>query len=362
MNPLTTKAQSASLVVLCIVLLCGKIQAQGLTPQASVKINSINSQEPPIQNGERFSGWLLKEQNRQSPPAETPYYLGTSWLSPSEVLAQEEEKQKLLAAFAKIAFPENDRSAERAKKVFAKLIEDLKPTGRVPLPNTNARYLEANPKLDPILQSNDQIIIPNTPSTMTVIRSDGTLCKIRYRPNIETRFYVNGCKSQSQSSERAADWAWLIQPDGSVHQIPLARWNAAKQVFPAPGAWIWAPPRWSSWTTANGKEFSTQFARLLAAQGPSGLATSLDAGSSSRGSLPNVSSQELYRVSRDLPISANIWGETGLLQTPSARTAPAGTGSITLGIFQPYGIVSLFFSPLDWVEFGLRYTNINNIP
>ena len=49
------------------------------------------------------------------------------------------------------------------------------------------------------------------------------------------------------------------------------------------------------------------------------------------------------------------------MQTPSARTAPAGTGAITLGWFNPYTNVNLFFAPLDEVEFIMRYTNMNNV-
>ena len=359
--------QTISLSIIAVLLTCLSfpLKAQDRSPQASVGIKStVTNPQVLIKHNERLSEWLLKDQSNLNPSSatsNTPYYLGTSWLSSDERKTQELDKQKLLAAFAKINFPANDRSAQRAKNAFSKLIENLQATGRVALTNTNARYLEVNPKLDPVLQAGERIIIPDTPSTVTVIRSNGSLCKIRYRPNVETRFYVTGCKASVQDDERGADWAWVAQPDGTVHQIPLASWNSVKQVLPAPGSWIWAPPRWSIWTNSAGRVFTTQFAKLLAAQGPSGLENGLDAQlGSSRGLLPNANPKELYRVSRNMPISANLWGETGLMQTPSARTAPAGTGSITLGIFQPYGIVSLFFSPLDWVEFGVRYTNINN--
>lgn len=324
------------------------------------------SGQVPIENGERFSQWMFKERQsqqgqstlRQSSP---PYYLGTSWQTPKEVAAQEAAQSELLRAFEKMTFS-NDAAGQRAKKAFTQLITQMRATGRVSLPSTNPRYLEVNPKIDPILERGDRIVVPEVTPTLTVIRSNGSLCKIRYRPNIEARFYVEGCQLTAKQAERSADWAWIVEPDGVIKKVSIAAWNSSAQDLPAPGSWIWAPPRWSQWTNSNGERFSEALTTLLAAQGPSGQPDSLDHNSSVRANLPNVSKEQLYSVSRDLPISANIWGETGLLQTPSARTAPAGTAAITLGLFQPYANLNLFFAPINGVEFILRYTNINNIP
>ena len=356
----------AWLLCCCTTGIAGIAHAQSPTVQVQNKTPN-SAQVPPIQDGERFSTWMLKEKQFQNnKPADdratSPYYLGTSWETPKEITDQNIEKQSLINTFEKIDFPENDPAAQKTKRAFTKLINDLKVTGRVRLPNTNPRFLEVSPKLDPILETGDQVTIPEAPSTLTVIRSNGTLCKIRYRPNIEVRHYVDGCKLRGKNEERSADWAWVVEPDGSVHQVSLAAWNSSKQDLPAPGSWIWAPPRWSKWTSKTGDQFSKELAGMLAKQGPSGIDSSIDEGSGSRGALQTIDPKELYSTSRDLPISANIWGETGLLQTPSARTAPAGTGAITVGLFQPYGNVNLFFAPINGMEFIVRYTNINNIP
>ena len=341
-----------------------------INAQSNAAVEVQNQHSPSaknsISNGERFSTWMLKEKQLQDAKPNddqltSPYYLGTQWLTPKEITNQDIEKQSLLNTFEKIDFPESDPAAQKTKKAFTKLIDGFKVTGRVSLLNTNPRFLQANPKLDPILAKGDQVAIPETPNTLTVIRSNGSLCKIRYRPNVEARFYVEGCKVRGKNVDRDADWAWIVEPDGSVHKVSLAAWNSAKQDLPAPGSWIWAPPRWSKWTSKVGDQFSTEFAGMLAKQGPSGMTTSLDEESSTRGTLPSTDPKDLYSVSRDLPISANIWGETGLMQTPSARTAPAGTGAITFGWFNPYANVNLFFAPVNGVEFIMRYTNMNNV-
>lgn len=344
-----------------------EIKASNTVVTSEASTEKISPQEPAIVDGERFSAWMLKEQKSQnskstSEAATPPYYLGTSWQTPKETTDQNIDKQSLINALDNINFPENNSDAQKIKKQFSKLIDSLKVTGRVPLSNTNPRYLEANPKLNPILGKSDSINIPEAPNTITVIRSNGTLCKIRYRPNIETRFYVDGCQLRTKSEERGADWAWVVEPDGSIHKSSLAAWNSSKQDLPAPGSWIWAPPRWSKWTNSSGEQFTKDFTKMLSVQGASGLNNGIDDQTSARGSLPAVDPTELYRVSRDLPVSANIWGETGLLQTPSARTTPSGTAAATLGLFQPYGNLNLYFAPLNGVEFIMRYTNINNIP
>jgi hypothetical protein len=343
--------------------------AGSYTGLVSVSAKSGASNPGAIVPGERLSEWMLKDRQAQQLPSSsfdvsTPYYLGTSWLTPRELTAQEMEKQRLLQAFAQLPFPENDPSTKRIKAAFTQLINRMQVTGRVVLPNTNPRYLEVNPKLDPILEEGDAVVIPPTPTTITVIRNNGSLCTIRYRPNVETRFYVQGCAlrgKNNKSIQGDADWAWLIEPDGTTHRVSLAAWNASKQDLPAPGSWIWAPPRWSMWTTQRGETFTNALTTMLATQGPSGLSGGLDDAASTRGSLPPNSPNTLYSVSRDLPISANIWGETGLMQTPSARTAPAGTGAITFGWFNPYANVNLFFAPVNGIEFILRYTNMNNV-
>ena len=228
--------------------------------------------KPNIVTGERLSDWLLRDrQAEQAPDREqtpegnpkVPFYLGSSWLTPKEIPDQVKAKQNLLESLEKIPFSKDDPAAMQAKASLSKLIEAMPITGRVVLPNTSPRFLQANPKQDPILRSNEKVLVPNTPQSMTVIRSNGTLCQIRYRPHVEARFYIEGCALKGKSRERSSDWAWLVEPDGSVHQVPVAAWNAAKQDFPAPGSWIWAPPRYSNWTSTNGDVFSKNLAQFL---------------------------------------------------------------------------------------------------
>ena len=63
---------------------------------------------------------------------------------------------------------------------------------------------------------------------------------------------------------------------------------------------------------------------------------------------------------RDAAISSNAWGETGLIQTPTARMMATGSGRFHLSRVWPYTRGNLFVQPFDWLETGFRYTDIAN--
>ena len=56
----------------------------------------------------------------------------------------------------------------------------------------------------------------------------------------------------------------------------------------------------------------------------------------------------------------NDFGGVGLLQTPTARMAPAGELSFNANRTEPYSRYSLSLQPLDWLEGTFRYTAITN--
>lgn len=56
----------------------------------------------------------------------------------------------------------------------------------------------------------------------------------------------------------------------------------------------------------------------------------------------------------------NDFGGVGLLQTPTARMAPAGEISINANRTDPYSRYSFSLQPFDWLEGTFRYTSISN--
>ena len=326
---------------------------------------------PNIVSGERLSDWLLRDQQTNELLGESqapngnpnaPLYLGTYWRTPREYGAQSLARKELLKTLEAMPHKSDDANAIRLRSRLTQWLESAPITGRVALPNTNPRSLQSSPRQDPILGSSDTIAVPRSPATLTVIRPDGSLCGVAYRPHIEARYYVQACAMRGQHWYKDPDVAWVVQPDGSVQVMPLGSWNAAQQAFPGPGSWIWAPPRTGLWSGPWAKQFNDKFVQFLSSQGPAGLSEGVGVPDTQQASLPRVGPAALYQSSRNLPLSNNLWGETGLMQVPSARIAPAGTASISLALWQPYGTLNLGFNPLDWLEFTMRYTNVNNVP
>ncbi|PRA54289.1 MULTISPECIES: YjbH domain-containing protein [Pseudomonas] len=61
-------------------------------------------------------------------------------------------------------------------------------------------------------------------------------------------------------------------------------------------------------------------------------------------------------------LTQSDFGGVGLLQTPTARMAPAGELSVNASRTSPYSRYSLSLQPFDWLEGSFRYTAITNRP
>lgn len=59
-------------------------------------------------------------------------------------------------------------------------------------------------------------------------------------------------------------------------------------------------------------------------------------------------------------MTASDWGEIGLLQTPTARLGEAGTFRFHWSHVWPYSRGTVIMQPFDWLEGGIRYTDIDN--
>ncbi|SEK95917.1 YjbH domain-containing protein [Ectothiorhodospira marina] len=56
------------------------------------------------------------------------------------------------------------------------------------------------------------------------------------------------------------------------------------------------------------------------------------------------------------------FGGVGLMQTPTARMMEVGRLDFSISRTEPYRRYNLFLQPLDWVELGLSYTQVENRP
>jgi len=328
---------------------------------------------PRLAQSKHLSDWLLEQ-----PASADAYPLGLSWRVPEEIPAQQALKFKLVRALSGNSGSTKINASAREVDGLRLWIAQLPVTGRVPVALADARWLQANPARDPVLLPGHSVVLPPRPRTVTVIASMGALCQVEHVPGTEVRGYIAACPGES-----APPWAWIAQPDGRVQRFGIAAWNRETQDEPAPGAWIWAPPR-NAWP----ERFSEWLAEFLATQGPArdglqvtqgapqeggpaeslslSLLTEISPGrdlSGQAGGKPataiNLKPAAAPR-SRSLETSTDDWGEVGLLQTPSARMSRAGQLNVSFSRVYPYTRGNVFVQPFDWLEAGFRYTNISN--
>ncbi|BBD78243.1 YjbH domain-containing protein [Hydrogenophilus thermoluteolus] len=270
------------------------------------------------------------------------YLLGLMVLDEEAAEEQAYLKRQLLVDFAL-----DERAADiDVRRRFTEWISRLPTTGRLILEKPDPYWLLAHPKFDPPLTANRRVVLNPYPQSVTVITHDGFRCHIRYTPGAYVLAYLRVC-----GEAKARDYAYIVQPDGRIEKAAIANWNTSEQNPPAPGAWIWAPPR-NDTRLAN---ITPRLTAFLATQGPAYP----DIDEAVHPAIPQGLADDLKKQ-RSITATANDWGFAGLLQTPSARMAPAGTMRFHFSRVYPYNRGSVVFQPTDWLEAGFRYTDIAN--
>ena len=286
---------------------------------------------PPV--GVNLGEWLTQD---HPDLAGRMYAPGLMWLEQSEAQKQTQDKTVLLQELD--AWADQNPQTSRQREALKQLIESMPVTGRQKLRLQDPWLMQTHRHLAPMTSSEDQIIATPRPDRVRVINADAQLCDVRFEPMRWAIDYLKACGVLADLDE-----VWLIQPNGQSTQLAINAWNAQTQEAPAPGAWLWVASAGAS------THLSRRIAQFLSTQG-------VAYGTTQPLSLPLDASD----APKSLPLFANDWGITGLLQTPSARTPRAGLVGLTVYRAWPYNHITLSMSPFDTLELGMRYTNISN--
>ncbi|MDH6593085.1 hypothetical protein M2165_002974 [Variovorax sp. TBS-050B] len=351
--------------------LAASCAAGAQAPGGGAVDNPAPAGDADIRPGERLSAWLLRQPAATASP-------GLAWRVPQERLAQQFLKNTLLVRL-EAARKRAPRQEQPQRQQLIAWLQGLPITGRVALGIVDPRWLEAHPEQDPVLTAGQQLVAPPPVlKTVSVLQPDGRLCAVAHEPGRTAWDYVAACDPEGKH-----DWAWVAQPDGRTARVGVSPWTAHPSDEPAPGAWIWSAPR----GRADLEGISEGMIKFLATQGPSPqeeisaqappavpepapaaqpdpaavaappapLAPPVPPASTAISVRPDPAPQ--YRA---LQTSGNDWGETGLLQTPTARMGQTGDMRTSISHVSPYTRLNVMFQPLDWLEAGFRYTSISN--
>jgi hypothetical protein len=325
-NKLKTQSVRLNAGSLCLAMAC-------------ISVSAHAASTTPVE-GERLSDWLLRQ-----PTSALSYSTALQWQVPSERAEQAKLKRNVLAELNA-----NTQIHTSARANLIKLLEALPVTGRVPLSMSDARWLQAHPKQDPVLNAVHTLVLPNRPTTVSVLMQSGVFCTVSHRPGAQVKNYLNACEPSQVGN---FDRAFVVQPDGTVLIYGVAVWNQEAQSELAPGAFVWAPSK----NNAFSENFSWQLVQFLATQN---YESALNA-DTTRPMYLGASAVALPPdPARSLPITASDWGFVGLMQTPTARMSPAGDARFNMSRVYPYERINVFAQPFDWLEAGFRYTNVSN--
>lgn len=298
--------------------------------QQSHLINPASAVQLAPPEGVRLGAWLTSQYPELTA---SMYPQGLMWFDRNAAESQKIKKELVLNQL--LSF--KDLMPKSIDKL-AQLMMSMPVTGRLMLPVQDAWLMQANQNLEPIMNAGSAVVLSARPDRVRVIDRKSYSCDVYFKGSRMTADYLAAC-----GSDFHADAAWLIQPDGMVSHIQAGQWNQKSQEPPAPGAWVWLAPH------NLPHDLQRDIAQIMATQGPA------------HGSEPALPLADIHQKPQDLKTHLNDWGMTGLLQTPSARTATAGHAGITISRVWPYTHTTLTVNPFDAIEVGLRYTDISNV-
>ncbi|KQB52594.1 hypothetical protein AQS70_13890 [Pseudomonas endophytica] len=113
-----------------------------------------------------------------------------------------------------------------------------------------------------LLSDGDHVIYPPRVDRVTVVGAVPKICSVPYQAMQEARDYLDHCP---RLREADADFLWLIYPDGTYKQVPIAAWNRKDGVYAVAGSTILVPVR-NNIPDLPTPDLNEQLAQFLATQ------------------------------------------------------------------------------------------------
>lgn len=188
---------------------------------------------------------------------------GSAWLARSEELPQQQLKRGVLYDIDKALQGDGLPAHSRARlQALRGRLAAMAVTGRKPLPVLNARWLQGNPRRDPVLNGGDRLVRPLHAGDQVLIVGDvPQACRLAVTPDLSVRAAVARCSDRRW----LPDAVFRIDPDGRVTRVEIALWNREPDRGVPPGSRILVP--FHGFASASGNATAdADLARWLATQ------------------------------------------------------------------------------------------------
>lgn len=209
-------------------------------------------------------GMRLLDVISQAQPNHNDYWLAAGWLHQPLIEQQTRLKVGVLFDLKMLQrgalLNNNDALAVLAENLHG-YVSSLPVTGRK-VANLNPVALEVNFAHNYLVSDGDQMVYPPRINRVRVVGAVAKPCRLPYQAMQEARDYLDNC---TRLKEADADFLWLIHPDGTYKQVPIAAWNRKDGVYAVAGSTILVPVRNTNQDLPT-PDLNEQLAQFLATQ------------------------------------------------------------------------------------------------
>ncbi|UPW20088.1 capsule biosynthesis GfcC family protein [Agarivorans sp. TSD2052] len=207
--------------------------ATNQTPHISVAVQQAHQaiQQYSVAQGSRLSQLIS-----QLSLSDNDYWYATAWLRHGQALKHQQKKSTLLTLVDQ-QIAKQDKYAEQWRAVKQQ-IAALVPTDRFTIA-VHPDRVYADGTSNYLLHAQDKIIIPARPSTIS-ITGFATSLNLDHQPSQDLNDYL---KSATMLAMADNSIVWLIKPDTTTLQLPIAYWNKLNTQTLAPGSIIFVPAK-----------------------------------------------------------------------------------------------------------------------
>jgi hypothetical protein len=155
----------------------------------------------------------------------------------SYIRAAREVEEQLVVAMTRMGTARLDPGTFASMQVFVQELRNQKPVGRIAV-IADPGVLATRPELDPLLEADDVIYIPQRPSTISVLGQVMQPGNFPYRTGDTIDTYIQRAGGYSRTADSSE--TFLVLPDGSARKIEKSWFRFEASALP-PGSTIVVP-------------------------------------------------------------------------------------------------------------------------